>query len=85
MVDKVTAGAGKRAETVDALLKSLTGWTAKTVWNRFDGTYPHVIPADPAGGLEKDLVLYENAVIFAGGTQRRRPARRRPRSFRSPR
>src|SRR5271157_4589196 len=43
------------------------GGTAKTVWNRFDGTYPHVIPADPAGGLEKDLVLYENAVIFTGG------------------
>ena len=67
VVDKVTAGAGKRAEAVEALQKSLTGWTAKTVWNRFDGTYPHVIPADPAGGLEKDLVLYENAVIFAGG------------------
>ena len=67
VVDKVTAGAGKRDEAVEALQKSLTGWTAKTVWNRFDGTYPHVIPADPAGGLKKDLVLYENAVIFAGG------------------
>jgi len=67
VVDKVTAGAGKRAEAVEALQKSLAGWTAKTVWNRFDGTYPHVIPADPAGGLEQDLMLYENAVIFAGG------------------
>ncbi|MGD0045346.1 MAG: thiol-disulfide isomerase, partial [Isosphaeraceae bacterium] len=53
VVDKVTAGAAKRGEAVEALQKSLTGWTAKTVWNRFDGTYPHVIPADPAGGLEK--------------------------------
>jgi hypothetical protein len=67
VVDKVIAGADKRAEAVDALQKSLTGWTAKTVWNRFDGTFPHVIPADPASGLEKDLVLYENAVVFAGG------------------
>ncbi len=67
VVDKVTAGAGQRAEAVETLLKSLVGWTAKTIWNRFDGTFPHVIPADPAGGVEKDLVLYENAVIFAGG------------------
>ena len=66
VIDKVTAGADKRAEAVEALQKTLTGWTPKTVWNRFDGTFPHVIPADPAGGLEKDLVLYENAVIFAG-------------------
>ena len=27
-----------------------------------------MIPADPASGVEKDLVLYENAVVFAGGT-----------------
>jgi len=67
VVLKVTPGAAKRGEAVEALQKSLTGWTAKTVWNRFDGTYPHVIPADPASGLEQDLVLYENAVIFTGG------------------
>ncbi len=66
VIDKVTAGAGKRAEAVDALQKGLTGWTPKTVWNRFDGTHPHVIPADAASGLEKDLILYENAVVFAG-------------------
>ena len=85
MIDKVTAGAGKRAEAVEALQKGLTGWTAKTVWNRFDGTYPHVIPADPASGLEKDLILYENAVVFAGADPRARPARPRPRSSRFPR
>ncbi|APW62646.1 TlpA disulfide reductase family protein [Paludisphaera borealis] len=66
VIAKVTADAPKRAEAVQALLKTLVGWTEKTVWNRFDGTLPHVIPADPATGVAKDLVLYENAVIFAG-------------------
>jgi len=66
VVAKVTADAPKRAEAVQALQKSLVGWSDKTVWNRFDGTLPHVIPADPATGVAKDLVLYENAVIFAG-------------------
>ena len=50
VVDKVAAAAASRGEKVDALLKSLTGWTRQTVWNRFDGTFPHVIPADPADG-----------------------------------
>ncbi|QEH37508.1 Thiol-disulfide oxidoreductase ResA [Aquisphaera giovannonii] len=66
VVDKVTAGAARRADAVEALLQGLAGWTPKTVWNRFDGTYPHVIPADPATGVREDLVLYENAVVFAG-------------------
>src|SRR5690606_23955000 len=66
VVAKVTADAPKRPEAVQALLKSLVGWSDKTVWNRFDGTLPHVIPTDPATGVAKDLVLYENAVIFAG-------------------
>jgi peroxiredoxin len=66
VVDKVSAGADKRELSVEALRKTLAGWTARTVWNRFDGTFPHVIPADQATGLSKDLVLYENAVVFAG-------------------
>jgi peroxiredoxin len=66
VIEKVTAGADKRAEALEAMQKALTGWTPKTVWNRFDGTFPHVIPGDSPAGLEKDLVLYENAVIFAG-------------------
>jgi peroxiredoxin len=66
VIEKVASTEGKRGEAVEALQKSLTGWTSKTVWNRFDGTYPHVIPADQALGVDKDLVLYENAVIFAG-------------------
>ncbi len=66
VVEKVAAAASSRGGKVDALLKSLAGWTRQTVWSRFDGTYPHVIPADPAGGPEKDLVVYENAMIFPG-------------------
>jgi thiol-disulfide isomerase/thioredoxin len=66
VVAKVAAAAATRAEKVDALVKTLTGWTRQTVWNRFDGTFPHVIPADPGSGLEKDLVVYENAMIFPG-------------------
>jgi hypothetical protein len=66
VVDKVAAAAASRDEKVAALLKSLTGWNRQTVWNRFDGTYPHVIPADAAGGPEKDIVVYENAMIFPG-------------------
>ncbi len=66
VVDKVSAGADKRELAVETLRKTLAGWTARTVWNRFDGTFPHVIPADQATGLSKDLVLYENAVVFAG-------------------
>jgi thiol-disulfide isomerase/thioredoxin len=66
VVDKVAAASASRGEKVGALVKSLNGWTRQTVWNRFDGTYPHVIPADPAGGPEKDIVVYENAMIFPG-------------------
>ena len=66
VVDKVGAAAASRGEKVGALLKSLTGWTRQTVWNRFDGTFPHVIPADPADGPARDVVVYENAMIFPG-------------------
>ena len=59
-------GGRLRAEKVDALLKGLVGWNGQTVWNRFDGTFPHVIPADPSSGLEKDVTVYENAMIFPG-------------------
>jgi peroxiredoxin len=66
VIEKIAGRADKRAEAVEAMQKTLSGWTSRTVWNRFDGTFPHVIPADPGTGLEKDLILYENAVIFAG-------------------
>jgi len=66
IVDKVAAAALKRAEQVGELQKKLIGWNNHTVWNRFDGMFPHVIPADPASGLEKDLTLYENAMVIPG-------------------
>jgi len=68
IVAKVAEAAQKRPEQVAELRKKLIGWTEQTVWNRFDGTFPHVIPADPASGLEKDLTLYENAMVIPGTT-----------------
>jgi thiol-disulfide isomerase/thioredoxin len=68
IVDKVAAEAGRRNEAVSALRKQLVGWNEQTVWNRFDGTLPHVIPADTSAGLEKDLTLYENAMVIPSST-----------------
>ena len=65
-VDLVAAAAAQRADQIRALQKSLNGWTGKTVWNRLDGQMPHLIPADPTAGIKDDILLYENAVIFAG-------------------
>ncbi len=48
VVAKVAAAAEKRAVSVEALQKTLVGWDNQTIWNRFDGTYPHVIPAEPS-------------------------------------
>jgi hypothetical protein len=44
------------------------GWNEKTVWLRFDGAMPRVIPRDAAPGLTGDVILYENAVVFAAGS-----------------
>ena len=68
VVAKIAAAAEKRAEQLAALQKQLIGWNAQTIWNRFDGTFPHVIPADPAVGLAKDVTLYENAMVIPGTT-----------------
>ena len=68
VVAKVAAAAEKRPEQLAALKKQLIGWNAQTIWNRFDGTFPHVIPADPAVGLAKDVTLYENAMVIPGTT-----------------
>jgi len=76
VVAKVATAAGKRDEQVAALQKSLVGWNRQTTWNRFDGTFPHAIPADTNAGLEKDLTLYENAMIFPGaGVAQKDPAK----------
>jgi thiol-disulfide isomerase/thioredoxin len=74
VVDKVAAAAQGRGEQVAALQKQLVGWNSQTVWNRFDGTLPHVIPAEPVSGLEKDLTLYENAMTIPGSLDARQDA-----------
>jgi thiol-disulfide isomerase/thioredoxin len=76
VVAKVAAAAEKRAVLVDALRRTLVGWDNQTIWNRFDGTYPHVIPAEASSGLEKDLTLYENAMVIpASSTAPQNPAK----------
>ena len=65
-IEQVAAAAAKRVEQVKTAQKGLIGWNSQSVWNRLDGTMPHLIPADPGSGLASDLLLYENAVIFAG-------------------
>jgi thiol-disulfide isomerase/thioredoxin len=73
-VDRVAAAASKRLESVRALMEGLVGWNKKTVWNRLDGLMPHLIPGDATTGLPHDLILYENAVIFAGPPGGQAPA-----------
>ena len=68
IVAKIAGAAVKRADLVADLQKKLIGWNKQTIWNRFDGTFPHVIPADPGSGLAKDLTLYENAMVIPGTT-----------------
>jgi thiol-disulfide isomerase/thioredoxin len=65
-VDQVAAAAAQRHDQTNELIKGLIGWKKEFVWNRLDGMMPHLIPADPDTGLTQDLLLYENAVIFAG-------------------
>jgi peroxiredoxin len=61
-VDEAKKSAEGRIPVVVEMRKGLKGWDAQTSWSRFDGTLPHVIPAD--AGLKDDLLLYENAFIF---------------------
>jgi thiol-disulfide isomerase/thioredoxin len=65
-VDQAAAAQKAREEQIVALRKSLKGWDRATVWNRFDGMMPHSVPADSANGLKDDVLMYENAVVFAG-------------------
>lgn len=64
LAKKAADSAASRLESVKAIQPLLKGWDRETTWARFDGMMPHVIPADAAPGLGKDLLLYENAVIF---------------------
>jgi thiol-disulfide isomerase/thioredoxin len=68
IVAKVAAATARRNELVADLQTKLVGWNKQTIWNRFDGTFPHVIPVDPAAGLAKDLTVYENAMVIPGTT-----------------
>ena len=65
-IKRATEAASARADGFLALRKNVqaAGWTGQTVWSRFDGAMPHVIPADAAPGLKNEFVLYENVVIF---------------------
>ncbi len=63
-VEQVAAAEKQRVAAVKPLRAGLTGWGPNTTWLRLDGAMPHLIPAD--AGLKEDIVLYENAVIFAG-------------------
>lgn len=65
VVKAATEGAGQRKEKLDALRKALKGWDNQTTWSRFDGMMPHVIPSDVLSGMGSDIVLYENAAVFA--------------------
>ncbi|GAC1470120.1 MAG: TlpA disulfide reductase family protein [Isosphaeraceae bacterium] len=65
-IEQVAKAAVQRAQQVRTLQKGLIGWNSKSVWNRLDGSMPHLIPADPLTGVTQDMILYENAVIFAG-------------------
>ena len=63
-IDRVAAAEKNRVAAVKALRSGLVGWDNETVWLRLDAALPHLIPAD--AGLKDDLILHENAVIFAG-------------------
>ncbi|MDB5349910.1 MAG: resA 16 [Planctomycetota bacterium] len=62
---RAAASAETRAKAFQILQATLnkTGWTGQTTWSRFDGSMPHVIPAD-APGLKGEVILYENVVVF---------------------
>ena len=62
-IDQVAAAEKQRVAQVKALRQGLIGWDTTTTWHRLDGALPHLIPAD--AGLKSDVLLYENAVIFA--------------------
>jgi peroxiredoxin len=65
-VERLKGATEKRRDVVTALQNGLVGWDKKTVWQRFDATLPHSIPVDSLPAGPGDLLLYENAVIWAG-------------------
>lgn len=67
---RVGDSASGRAAAVRALQPQLKGWDGGTTWGTFNGMIPHVIPADAAASLDKELILYENAVITVNPSSR---------------
>jgi peroxiredoxin len=65
-VERLKGAADKRREAMATLTNGLVGWDKKTIWLRFDAALPHSIPVDSLPAGPGDLLLYENAVIFAG-------------------
>ena len=63
-IDRVAAAEKNRVAAVKALRSGLVGWDAETVWLGLNATLPHLIPSD--AGIKEDLILLENATIFAG-------------------
>ena len=63
-IDHVVAAEKNRVAAVKALRGGLVGWDAETIWLGLNATLPHLIPSD--AGVKEDLVLLENATIFAG-------------------
>jgi peroxiredoxin len=65
-VERLKGAAEKRRDAMATLTNALVGWDKKTIWLRFDASLPHSIPVDSLPAGPGDLLLYENAVIFAG-------------------
>ena len=67
-VEQAAKLASGRAGAIGPLRKELKGWDASSVWSRFDGSLPHVIPADttprarPGGEVS---CCHENTIVFA--------------------
>ena len=67
MVEHATAAAADRPARLKALSAALAagGWNKATAWYRFDNQMPHAIPADASADLKGDVLIYENAAVFA--------------------
>ncbi len=73
-VDQVAAAEKQRLAQFKAVRAGVAGsWDANTAWQSLYGAMPHLIPAD--AGLKEDVVLYENAVIYAGSPNQANPGK----------
>ncbi len=63
--DAAASASEQRVDQIKKIQAGLIGWTRATTWQRLDCGLPRLIPADDETGLKQDLILYENAIIFA--------------------